>query len=85
MNYEGLGVPHIREVACQLEAVDDLPRDVEIALDAKAQHAAKHVGAQEPLCLFMVLVVDQSGVRYPYDLGVFLEPSAIDVKSLPTI
>jgi len=81
MDHERLGVPHVREVARQFELVDDAACHVEISLDAKAQHATKRVWPQQPLCFFVVLVVGQSGIRYPYDLGVFLEPSTIDVQS----
>lgn len=81
MNHERLGVPHVREVARQFEAIDDIACDIVVALDAKAQHPAEHAGAQQPLCRFVVLVVVQSGIRYPYDLGLLLEPPVIDVKS----
>ena len=75
MDHERLGVPHVRKVARQLEVVYDTTRDVGFALDPKAQHAPERVMPQQPFRRFVVLVVRQARIRYPSDLGMFMEPS----------
>ena len=47
VNDEGLGIAHVREVACKLEVVHDARGGLDIAFDAEGEHATEGVGAEE--------------------------------------
>lgn len=75
MNHERFGVADVGEVACQPECVHRFAREVVVAFDAKAQHAAVCVGAEQFLGAFVVGVILVSQIRHPRDLGVLFEPA----------
>ncbi|KAG9308083.1 hypothetical protein JVU11DRAFT_12595 [Chiua virens] len=77
VDHERLGVPHIGQVAHQFKCVDDSACNVDVTLDAKAQHTAKRPRTQQPLRFFMICMPFQAGIRYLYDLGVILEPAVV--------
>ena len=79
MNHERFGVTHVGEVARQPERIYRSAREVVVALDTKAQHAAVRIRAEQFLGAFVVRVTLVAQVRDPCDAGVFFEP-AIKVR-----
>ena len=69
-----LCVTHVGEVARQLERVDDLAANGRVALDAKREHAAVHILAEDLLRQLVRRVARQTGVAHPGNLLVFLKP-----------